>query len=248
MLRAIVSEPAPPTRSANSAADATSFVTRWTVIRALHGKEREAAWQWFVERYRPFVRGILTRMLPRPDLVHAAEEEYWGYVWMSGALQRADGERKFRAFLSGIVRNFGRAFARKRGMPIADDSLLANAHAADGAEGELNLWVENVVANAMAALRAEHTGMAHAMALFYGLSPDTGRPPPLPAADVAAAMGTTTQGVYMLLFRGRKRLRELVEAELREGCGDDQALTSELQALLRIAATNVPGLLLAETQ
>ncbi len=235
----------PPTRAEDCVAEGAFFATRWTIIRALHGTEREAAWQWFVERYRPFVRGILASMLPRPDLVHTAENEFWGYAWMSGALQRADGQRRFRAFLSGVVRNFGRAFGRKRGMPVADDELLANVRAGDGAEGEFHLWVENVIANAMAALRAEHTGMAQAMMLFYGFSPDTGQPPPLPAAEVAAAMGSTTQGVYMLLFRGRKRLRELVEAELREGCSDGKTLTEELQFLLRIAAANVPGLLAA---
>ena len=40
-------------------------------------------------------------------------------------------------------------------------------------------------------------------------------------------------------------LRELVEAELREGCSDGKTLTEELQFLLRIAAANVPGLLAA---
>jgi hypothetical protein len=44
---------------------------------------------------------------------------------MSGALQRADGERRFRAFLSGVVRNFGRAFSRKRGLLVADEASLA---------------------------------------------------------------------------------------------------------------------------
>jgi DNA-directed RNA polymerase specialized sigma24 family protein len=230
-------------RAKDGAPLASQFTTRWTIIRALHGKEREAAWQWFVERYRPFVRGILAMTLPRPDLVQAAEEEFWGYAWMSGALQRADGERRFRAFLSGVVRNFGRAFSRKRGLLVADEASLATVRADDGTRSEINLWVENVVSNALTALRAEHTGMAQAVMLFYGLSPEPRQSRPLTAAEVATSMGNTTQGVYMLLFRGRKRLRKLVEEELREGCGDAQTLTEELQALLGIASANVPGLL-----
>jgi len=39
------------------------LATRWTQTGALHGPAGEQAWQWFVERYRPFVRGILGSVL-----------------------------------------------------------------------------------------------------------------------------------------------------------------------------------------
>lgn len=218
------------------------LATRWTQIGALHGPAGEHAWQWFVERYRPFVRGILGGVLGAKAT--AAEAEFWGYVWMSGALQRAERGRRFRAFLSGIVRNFARTFARQRRLPIADEAMVAALPAA-AQHDELLLWVENVVANALAALTQESPATGRAMALFYGLGADAAGQGKS-AGEVAALLGNTAQGVYMLLFRGRKRMRELIESELREGCGDDEAFRDEVQALLGVAATRLPGLLGAE--
>lgn len=219
------------------------LVTRWTQIGALHGRDAEQAWQWFVGRYRHFVRGILTGLLARQDRVQAAEDEFWGYVFLSGALQRADRDRRFRAFLSGIVRNFARSWARTKGLPIAAEEALEGLPAnRGGAQAELTLWVENVVENSLATLRDENPATAKAMECFYGLGAESGANAPKSAGDVATQLGNTTQGVYMLLFRGRKRLRQLVEDELREGCQDDAAWRDELQMLLGIAAAKLPGL------
>ena len=218
------------------------LTTRWTQIGALHGPAAEQAWQWFVERYRPFVRGILGSVLG--GAASSAEAEFWGYVWLSGALQRAERGRRFRAFLSGIVRNFARTFARQRRLPIADESMVAAVPAA-AQHDELLLWVENVVANALAALTQESPATGRALASFYGLGADDAGQGKS-ASEVAALLGNTAQGVYMLLFRGRKRMRELIEGELREGCGDDEAFRDEVRALLGVAATRLPGLLAAE--
>jgi hypothetical protein len=38
-------------------------------------------------------------------------------------------------------------------------------------------------------------------------------------------------------------MRELIEAELREGCRDDEAYRSELQTLLGVTSSKLPGLL-----
>lgn len=220
-----------------------SLATRWTRIGALHGPDAEQAWHWFVERYRPFVRGILGRMLGGGAKATHAEEEFWGYVWLSGALTRTDRDRRFRAFLSGIVRNFARSHARKRGLPLADELAIEAAPARETAAAELTLWVDNVIANGMAELRSESPTTANAMASFYGLPGGVRPGAPMAAAEVAEATGNTAQGIYMLLFRGRKRLRALIEQELREGCQDDAAFGEELQSLLGIAASRLPGLL-----
>jgi DNA-directed RNA polymerase specialized sigma24 family protein len=215
--------------------------TRWTRIGALHGSDAEHEWQWFVGRYRPFVRSVLASMLARPSDANAAEQEFWGYVFLSGALQRADRERRFRAFLSGIARNFARGWGRRRGVRVAEDAEVEALPARGG--GLIEPWVDNVVGNALASLRSENGAMAGALARFYGL-PAEGTPGrPMSAGEVAAATGTTAQGVYMLLFRGRKRMRQLIEAELREGCRDEEACAEELQALLGVAASRLPGLI-----
>jgi DNA-directed RNA polymerase specialized sigma24 family protein len=219
--------------------------TRWTQIGALQGKDANQAWQWFVARYRPFVRGILLGMLGRAELAEPAADEFWGYVWMSGALQRADRDRRFRAFLSGIVRNFARSWSRDRKVNLAADAALDGLRAPDD-HTELEHWVGNVVVNAVTLLRAENPKTADALCRFYGLT-DSGGPDgsrgPMAAGEVARAVGNTAQGVYMLLFRGRKRMRELIEAELREGCRDDEAYRSELQTLLGVTSSKLPGLL-----
>ncbi|MEZ6037054.1 MAG: sigma factor [Planctomycetota bacterium] len=220
-----------------------SLATRWTRIGALHGQDAEQAWHWFVERYRPFVRGILGGMLGNSAKATAAEDEFWGYVWLSGALTRADRDRRFRAFLSGIVRNFARSFARKRGLPIADELTIDATPARPETTSELQLWVDNVIANAIAALRNESTATATALASFYGIDGGLRAGQSMSASEVADAIGNSTQGVYMLLFRGRKRLRTLIEDELREGCQDQAAFGEELQALLGLAASRLPGLL-----
>jgi DNA-directed RNA polymerase specialized sigma24 family protein len=217
------------------------LATRWTRIGALNGKDAEQEWQWFVGRYRPFVRGILGGVLGRAAQADAAEEEFWGYVWLSGALQRADRDRRFRAFLSGIVRNFALGWGRQRGMPIADTVALA-ALPVQCSNAEFDLWVDNVLTNALATLRAESPTMARALACFYGLPPDGAPGQPKSASEVAAALDNTPQGVYMLLFRGRRRMRQLIQAELREGCRDDDAWREEMQQLLSVAASKLPGL------
>lgn len=209
----------------------------------MHEQDSQTAWQWFVERYRPFVRGILGRMLGPPSRATAAEEEFWGYVWMSGALRKADRNRRFRAFLSGIVKNFARSYARKGCMPIASEDALSAVPAAGDEETEWRLWVDNVIHNAAAALLAESHAAGLALASFYGLPGGVAPGHPKSAHDVAVALGNTVQGIYMLLFRGRKRLRELIENELREGCSDDEAFRQEVQSLLGVAATRLPGLL-----
>ena len=225
------------------AAATDALVTRWTQIGAMHGQNAEQAWQWFVGRYRHFVRGILGGLLGQQNRAQAAEEEFWGYVFLSGALQRADRDRRFRAFLSGIVRNFARSWARTKGLPIAAEAALEGLTDDRGGESaELSLWVENVVDNALATLRDENPTTAKALESFYGIGLASAASTPKSASDVATALGNTTQGVYMLLFRGRKRLQQLIEEELREGCQDEAAWRGELQMLLGIAATKLPGL------
>jgi DNA-directed RNA polymerase specialized sigma24 family protein len=221
-----------------------SLATRWTQIGALHSHDAEHAWQWFVGRYRPFVRGILRTLLP-PVRADAAEEEFWGYVFLSGALKRADRDRRFRAFLSGIVRNFARSWTRTKALPLAEEEKVNALHANhDHADPEVELWVENVIANALATLREENPVTAQAIERFYGVADTGSADTPASASEVAELLGNTTQGVYMLLYRGRKRLRFLLEEELREGCQDEAAFDEELRILLRLAGRKAPGLLI----
>lgn len=95
----------------------------------------------------------------------------------------------------------------------------------------------------MAKLQAESQNTAAAMASFHGFAGSTRPGTAMSAGEVAAALGNSTRGIYMLLFRGRKRLRSLIEDDLRDGCQNQAAFDEELQAPLGLAASRLPGLL-----
>lgn len=219
--------------------------TRWSRLDALQGSGAgsEDAWQWFVQRYRGFVRDVLASILRRQDLIDHAEQEFWGYLFLSRTIERADRQRRFRALLFGTVRNFARAWSRKQGLPQLDEATLQSLTADETGQGAAMIrWVESVIRNALQVLDAEHPQMARCMRLFYGLGADPQDAKPRPASDVARELAVTTQSVYMMLFRGRQRLRALVEEELRDCCQDEESYREELQLLLRLAASRLPGL------
>ncbi|MCU0867079.1 MAG: sigma-70 family RNA polymerase sigma factor [Planctomycetes bacterium] len=217
-----------------------SLTTQWSRIHALSGLEADQAWRWFVGRYRPFVRGVLMTVLDRHS-VELAEQDFWGYAFLSGAIPRANVERRFRPFLAGIVRNFARSQARDRGLQLAPGGAIEGLPGRTEQEADLLAWTQNVIANGLRALFAEHEAEGLAMSRFYGLGLDGQTASPLPVSQVAEDLGVSRQAVYMLLHRGRKRLRSLVEQELRDGCTDDEAFRDELQQLLQVAASALPG-------
>lgn len=230
----------------NSDGDAQA-TTRWELLRALDGPKAESAWRDFMGRYRPFVQSILQRILQRADHVRAAEEEFWGYIFLSGAVQRADTGRRFRPYLSGIVNHFAQAWLRKHATKDHETvSRLAAAPSSPEAQlQELAQWSANVLALALAALAAESPAAALAVRSFYGMSARPSDDPPMPqtAASVATLLGCTLANAYQLLSRGRRRLRSLVEAELMRGCASPADLDEELQQFLLHVGERHPGLL-----
>lgn len=232
---------------AMSSAPSDPLSTHWSRIDALYGPEPEAAWNWFVGRYRPFVREVLTAVLPPTTDVTEADTEFWGYFYLSRVVDRADRQRRFRALLFGTVRNFARRWRDSRGMdPMPNEALDALTAEDSSASTASRFWAQNVLHNGLAQLRAENPLAADALALFYGIESS----PRIPderaarsAAEVAAALRLSPQGIYMHLHRSRARLRQILESDLRESCADDEAFRDELRLLLRIAATRVPGLM-----
>ncbi len=225
-----------------SSGNPLNITTRWTQIDAMRGNNAEAAWNWFVDRYRPFVRGVLRATLQTPADANRAEDEFWGYIYLSGAINRADRERRFRAFLSGTVRNFARAWLRKRhGDEIPTEPLTDTLKEQD-AEFELGLWADTLITIGLDALEQENPRTAQAMVAFYGLPRGGNTRGPRSASEVSELVGCSAQAVYMLLMRGRERLRQLIEQELQQGCGDADSVRDELQAVLLSAQQRHPGL------
>lgn len=216
------------------------LATRWTLIRALSEGDADQAWRWFAGRYRQFVRGVIATVVSR-NAVESLEADFWGYAFLSDAIRRADAERRFRPFLAGIVRNYARGQARDRGLSTAADESIDRLAGRETTAADLLAWTHNVVAISLRTLVDEHELAGIAIARFYGLCLDGEATEPQRASVIAEQLGASRQAVYMLLHRGRKRLRELVEAEIRAGCADEEAFREELQQLLQVAAKALPG-------
>ena len=214
----------------------------WALIDELKGPDADAAWRTFVDRYRPFVRGLLLRVVRRADWTKAAEDEFWGYIYISDAVRRADRGRRFRPFLAGIVHHFAQSWLRKLPREHAVEELDATAPALpDAGDAEMAAWSHNVIALALAALTAESPAMAKAVQGFYALGTAAGAAEQN-ASQLAQALGCTTTNVYQLLSRGRRRLRDLIELEVLAGCADASDLKEELAVFLASACTLHPGL------
>lgn len=216
--------------------------THWSRIATLSGNDRDGAWRWFVDRYKPFVRGLIGASVHSPRLRQAAEDDFWGYVYISRSVERADRDRRFRSYLSGVVRNFVKTWLRTHGPVDNSDTTARESIAADEFDAELRLWADNLLEIAMRELTAEHPRYATILSLFYGLSTDGTPRSPLPASKVAEHLACTPEAVYMTLVRARERLRVLIERELRQGCDDEASLHEELSALLSAMAKGHPGL------
>ena len=218
--------------------------TRWTMLEALHGKNAEEAWTWFVDRYRPYVRNILVTALQSPAHAHQAENEFWGYVYLQDPVRRADRARRFRTYLAGVVRNFARSYKRRLTSPEGS-KVAQSGPATDEAvlQRELSLWTDMVVQLSMRTLREEMPKAATAIETFYGIGQEADKPTSQSTTEVAKLLQCNPAAVYQLLSRGRKRLRELIQQELMEGCSDAKEMDEELDEVLANLGRRHPGML-----
>lgn len=224
--------------------DPDPYSTQWSKIDGLYGPHPEASWQWFVGRYRPFVREVLHAALPQGADVPAAEGEFWGYLFLSKVVERADRQRRFRALLFGTLRNFARRWRDSRGLdPLPNDALDALMAEDTAAATATRLWAQNVLRNGLEELRKESPASAEALEIFYGIGDDTQTGATQQGPEVAERLGLSPQGIYMHLYRARARLRQCIESDLRDACADEEAFLDEMRLLLRIAASKAPGLM-----
>ncbi len=220
------------------------YSTRWARIDGLYGPEPEASWQWFVGHYRPFVQEVLSAALPRGADVAAAEGEFWGYLYLSKVVDRADRQRRFRALLFGTLRNFARRWRDSRGHePLPNEALDALMAEDTAASTATQIWAQNVLRNALEELGKSCSASAEALKCFYGIGSDALDGVKLQGPEVAARLGLSPQGIYMHLYRARARLRQCIESDLRESCADEEAFRDEMRLLLRVAGSKTPGLM-----
>jgi RNA polymerase sigma factor (sigma-70 family) len=214
----------------------TTLATYWTQVGRLERATAESAWRWFIGRYRGFVLDVLRRSLGA-DAAPAADD-FWGYLFTSGALERADRTRRLRPFLVGVLRNFGRDW-RRRNRPSAPDQASFEPTTADSYEDEeLALWATSVLRNALDEMRHRWPSSAEVLALFYGLDGSDG----VAVTEIAGKLACNANAVHQALHRGRARLRRCLELELLDLVGDAQ-VTSEIELILGVLGRRSPGLI-----
>ena len=225
-----------------------SLMTRWSMLERLQGDEANATWTWFIERYRPFVCACLTRVAGRSGEVEAAEAEIWSYLYTSEVFERADRSRRFRSFLAGVIRNFGRDWRRRNHHQQGDDDseqeLEAEAKLDLPEDEEMRLFARQVLQLALSELERKHPDNAIALRCFYGIPVDADGDfvEAIPASGIAKRLGIATNAVHQILHRGRKRLREHIERELRETVALGSELDEELALMLEAMGRDAPGL------
>jgi DNA-directed RNA polymerase specialized sigma24 family protein len=219
--------------------------TRWSAISLLHDGKADDSWDWFIRRYRGYVAAVLRHLGLRADLVAAATEEFWSYLYSSRAVERADRNGRFRSFLSGVVRNFARSWRRERdhhGAVPGEDAL--DDVPALQVDVDLELWATQILHLGLARLGREHGDDERVLRWFYGVPDEVGgdNPPRVRATEIAERIGCSANAMHQTLFRARNRLRASIEAEIATTIGSSPDLREELLLLLGAVERTRPGL------
>lgn len=218
------------------------------MLDQLHGQQAEESWRWFIDRYRPYVRACLARVVGPPARAEQAAEEVWSYLFTAALVENADRSRRFRTYLAGTVRNFALGWLREHPSGEPEDGVVGHEQGGDPARDleaeDLRLWKQQVVQLAMGELERRDERQARALRWFYGLpeSMENAATEPRPASWIARELGLQANAVHQLLFRGRKRLRACLENELRETVRDADELDDELALVQAVIEQENPGL------
>ena len=228
----------------------SSYSTRWSVIAQLHDGKPNDSWDWFIRRYRGYVAAVLRHLGFRAEEIDAATEEFWSYLYRSRAVERADRDGRFRAFLSGVVHNYARSWRRDqapRSQPAgepADPDALPDLRPTL----ELDLWAAQILHLGLARLGRDHADDERALRWFYGLPGEVGGDATarVRATEIARRLGCTANAMHQTLFRARNRLRDCIEREVSTTVGSSPDLREEMMLLIGVVERVRPGLLNAD--
>lgn len=223
--------------------------TRWSVVLRARGEpvEARAALEQLCRTYRPpvlaFVRSRGYAVDAAEDLTQAFFTRFLERAWHSSADPRRG---RFRSFLLIALKRFlidsdFEAAALKRGGGFRFEPL--DDEGAESAFGETpdaifeRAWAHAVLGVAFARLR-EEAARAGKLALFDRLSEFLiERPDESEYARAAAELALRRNTLAVAVHRLRRRLRELVRAELSETTSTHAELEEELRTLRRSFGT-----------
>jgi DNA-directed RNA polymerase specialized sigma24 family protein len=223
------------------------LTTQWSEIERLQGKVAEESWRWFVGRYRGFVARAVRQMIWSPERAAEATEQFWGYLFASGVLERVGRHLRFRGFLVNTLRNYALDWMRRNprlGEPTedrrTDDSLLPEHE-------EVTLWARHLLYLALERLEAERPTWARLIRAVYGIptNPEAEPLPPRRVSELVVEFGCSANTLHQVMYRARHRLRDMIVAEVRQTVSGRRDLEAELEMLLSALGRDAPGVFIA---
>jgi RNA polymerase sigma factor (sigma-70 family) len=227
--------------------------TRWSLVRnatdsnSPRAADAQAALDELCRLYWPPVYAYLRRRVPNREAARDLSQAFFARMLERDWLARADPERgSFRAFLVTLVQRFAaneleRERALVRGgavhhVPIgaaAGDGDVEPATDETPEQSFDRAWVRALLASTLATLRAEHAHSGSA-ARFEAVEPHL-----VPGGDapdygaLAAAFGVEESTARVIVFRARRRYRDLLRAAVAETLVSRDGVDAELDALWR---------------
>jgi RNA polymerase sigma-70 factor (ECF subfamily) len=224
--------------------------TRWSVVLAAQAGEEadaQAALTELCGAYWYPLYAFVRRSGHSPEEAEDLTQEFFGRLlakdWLAG-IDRAKG--RFRAFLLATMKHFlanewHRSQTLKRGgnmiaVPLDAEERYA-CEPADTLTPETlyqRRWALTLIEQVFAALRAEmeQAGKGELFDTLKDLlSPD---PQNLPYADVGVRLGLSEDAVKMMVYRLRKRYRDLLRAHVAATVGTSAEVDGEIRDLFRV--------------
>ena len=151
----------------------------------------EDALAWFIDRYAPYVSTIIYNILgsfvDSSDLEEVASDVFLT-LWNNA---KSVNPGKVKAYLGGIARNKAKEYTRKIGTELSDENLEHDFEKREQAK---------YIQEAVLALNAPEREIFLRYYFFYQ-----------PIATIATEMNLEPANVKTKLYRGRKRLKEILE-------------------------------------
>ena len=186
--------------------------TRPSLLLRVRDPADQTAWREFEATYR----NLISRYCLGSGLQPTDRDDVCQLVWLNLAKGlrtfKYDPKRgRFRSYLRRVVRNaIAHHFSRHKRNPQALDTAMLSVIPENSSPDELweKEWVAHHYRTAMATVRA--TFEPKSVQIFDRLlAGDSAR-------DAAQAFGTSEQGVRKVKERIRKRLRELIDQQIRD--------------------------------
>lgn len=204
--------------------------TLWTVIRDA-GRGEERALREFVLKYRAPVAAYIARRGWARDAEDLAQEVFLRLV-QDGVLAKADPSKgRFRSLLLAVTRHVvghhvERERAQKRGggqVGSLEGIDVARPEADEPFDRE---WVAHLLEVALARLAREHENYHEAirLALLEGK----------PWAQIAGALGKSEGDVANYIHRGKRKLVDYLQDQIRDYSASHQDYAEELAHLARL--------------